>query len=515
MDKADAARRRGARKAAIGYYAKALNADPSNADTHNDYGELLAAEAHLSQAIKHFRAAVKISPETARSHINLGKALFLNGNQASGAAAFEESVQLAPNDAEPRFLLGSSYRRMGDPNRALGQFQACIELDARRVDAHYHLGLIHKTLGRLAPARAAFADASSLAPENGYVRAAVESLEAAEAGRDTVEKSSTARRIGLHMSDRSHFPVLSPLFSAMRDAHWPLLTADGRELLEFEPDAVLLCGPRIHALRQYLPAIPFVDVLCGLTSRRFDADDGMADFICASSPDEGQDLIERAGLTRDQLLITGYVGNDMLFQGAPPALAFDLPEDFKTVLYAPTWQPSLTSAAMLGENVVDLIRGKRRDLSVIICPDPLMYKQHPDWIAAWQRLAENDPNVHLAVQPETDVVPLLRAADVLVSDAAGAIMQFLALDRPVVLINNPNRTKDTEHYHADSIEWRARDIGVEIDDPAELAVAVAKALDDPGLGSEGRTRHRAWLFGGLTDGAAGARIIERVAALTA
>ena len=131
----------------------------------------------------------------------------------------------------------------------------------------------------------------------------------------------------------------------------------------------------------------------------------------------------------------------------------------------------------------------------------------------WGQLAARDPHVHLIADPAIDIAPYLLSADVLVSDASGVIFQYLALDRPIVLITNPERAKDTAHYDADAIEWRWRDVGEEITDVGDLAGAVDRALNDPGARAEKRAEYRDLLFDDLTDGGSVQRIVDKVAGL--
>jgi CDP-glycerol glycerophosphotransferase (TagB/SpsB family) len=101
----------------------------------------------------------------------------------------------------------------------------------------------------------------------------------------------------------------------------------------------------------------------------------------------------------------------------------------------------------------------------------------------------------------------------LVSDASGVIFQYLALDRPIVLIANPAAASDEARYDPDAIEWRWRDVGEEVADVKKLAAAVERALADPDAGAERRAEYRRLLFDDLTDGRAGQRIVEKVSTL--
>ena len=96
----------------------------------------------------------------------------------------------------------------------------------------------------------------------------------------------------------------------------------------------------------------------------------------------------------------------------------------------------------------------------------------------------------------------------LVSGAGGAkrhlmhpsvVFEFLALDRPIVLVTNPRHRADPARLE-DDIVWRWRDLGHEIGDAGELPAAVAAALGDPGARGERRRSYARTLFGRFTDG---------------
>jgi teichoic acid glycerol-phosphate transferase len=167
---------------------------------------------------------------------------------------------------------------------------------------------------------------------------------------------------------------------------------------------------------------------------------------------------------------------------------------------------------MLGKRTGALIRGERRDLSIVIKPHPVTADHHPDWLATWRALAAADPHVHLVDDPAADVMPYLKAADVLVSDASSVIFEYLALDRPIILLTNPDRRK-VAHFDPNGIEWRWRDVGIEVHDVAKLSEAVSVALDNPALQADRRAHYRQELFGDYTDGRAAERIGQKITAL--
>lgn len=506
-----AARARGAVGPATRYFERALENDPDDPVANSQLGELMAYAGRLADARQRFERAADKVPDYQPPHRNLGRVLFLEGDYGAAREALDRARELKPDDAEATYLLGVCCRYAGEPKDARVHLEDSLALDDRRADAAAHLGLVHKSLGQGAEAKRAFGRALEKDPGNVLAGAALMSLEAEDGGRRAL--SEGGKRVGLFVHAKFHFPLLKPLFEAFAGGHWPLLSADARDLADFEPAATLICDAPVDRLRRLVPGTTTVNVRQGLAGRNFARRKSRhADFVCVTSEAMRDELVAAGALPGDRIWVTGFAPNDALFRH-DPARPAPLPGGRKTVLYAPTHHAGLSSAPMLGDRVVALIAGERADLDIVIKPHPLICEYRPRWMSAWGRIAARDPSVRLVRDPAADVVPLLADADLLVSDASGVIFQYLALDRPMVLITNPERARDADHFDADAIEWRWRDMAEEVTDPAALTAAVDRALADPDARAEKRAQYRRLLYDDLDDGRAAERIVERVAAL--
>jgi CDP-glycerol glycerophosphotransferase (TagB/SpsB family) len=281
----------------------------------------------------------------------------------------------------------------------------------------------------------------------------------------------------------------------------------------FDPAVTVVCDAPIHRLATIVPKTATVNVretLAGgaLAKQRT----RHADFICVPGKMVRDELMKSRSLPESRIWITGFAANDPLFRGESLPLPFALPTGGKVVLYAPTDHPPFSSAPMLAERVAALIAGGRDDVTVIVKPHPRTCEFRPNWLAAWTQAAAKDKRLILAADPAADAAPYLLAADALVSDASGVALQYLALDRPVVLISNPEAGAD-ERFDPEALEWRWRDMGEEVSDVGNLAAAVGRALDAPGARAAARRRYRQQLFDDLTDGRAVERIVDRIAGL--
>lgn len=100
-----------------------------------------------------------------------------------------------------------------------------------------------------------------------------------------------------------------------------------------------------------------------------------------------------------------------------------------TILYAPTFSPSLTSAPFLSSEIEALAQHKI--YYIFIKFHPLM---HQKWIADYKILSEKYDHVEFVEDP--NIVPYLQMADLMISDTSSVIYEFLLLDKPVITFKN-------------------------------------------------------------------------------
>ncbi len=309
-----------------------------------------------------------------------------------------------------------------------------------------------------------------------------------------------------------HAPILEPVRAALGSRAETLLTRDRRAAVAFRPHVlVLAAAAHLEYFRRALPDAFLVNVRHGMigkgglgrlprrgSARRFDA-------VCVGDPLK-QASYEQAGARPEEFWHTGYPQMDPVFRrAAEPAP----PGSSPTVLYAPTWNLGLTSATMVGDRLVELVRAGAPGARVVIKPHPVIGDWRPAWMARWRRMAAASPGVCLVEDTHADVTPYLLASDVLITDASSVIFEFLPLDRPIILLTNPRHRADPAWMPGD-IVWRWRDVGHELARAEDIPAAVTRALADPAEGSARRQGYAHTLFGALTDGRSAERIAERV-----
>ena len=108
---------------------------------------------------------------------------------------------------------------------------------------------------------------------------------------------------------------------------------------------------------------------------------------------------------------------------------------------------------------------------------------------------------------DLDITPFLALADVMVSDVSSAMMEFAALNKPIILFNNPN-WKKYQYYNPSDIEFKWRDIGVQVNNVKEMKEAVMRSFVYPEEFENKRKYYTDQLLANKNDGSACKKIID-------
>jgi CDP-glycerol glycerophosphotransferase (TagB/SpsB family) len=323
-------------------------------------------------------------------------------------------------------------------------------------------------------------------------------------------------RVGIYYRHSFHHAIFESTIAALDGHHQCLATPDTGELTRFRPHVIVAAEDLTYLhLRAHLPASRFVHTRHGLANKGIPARSfRAADYVCVTSEYVRDEFIAQGIQPRRDYWITGYIQMDNLFSAPRPS---QIPQGRKVVLYAPTWHQGLSSLPMLSSRVAELLHAGRQDTFVVIKPHPLVQEGQDPLLAPWmQTLREacrGRSDTLLIEERGTDVMPWLKAADVLVTDASSVQLEYLALDRPLVLINNPERFA-SPHFESKGLEWVWRDMGDALDEVDTLPAAISTALNQPHQRAPQRAVYRQRLFGDLVDGRSGLRLAENIDGLS-
>lgn len=227
-----------------------------------------------------------------------------------------------------------------------------------------------------------------------------------------------------------------------------------REVKAFAPAAVFVPG---NWVPDFFPGLK-VEVFHGFSVHKRSLERGhfrirgLFDLYCTQGPDTTEPfqlLATQHGHFR--VTETGWPKMDPLFGATAPR---PTPHDLPVVLFASTFTPAVSSVPHLFETIDALSRRGDRHWLVTLHP-----KMRRDWIERFRALQHE----HLEFLESDDIVPLLKAADVLVSDTSSVASEFLLQRRPVVTFRN---RKPGPHL-------------LDVDEPARLDAAIDTALARP------------------------------------
>jgi CDP-glycerol glycerophosphotransferase (TagB/SpsB family) len=179
--------------------------------------------------------------------------------------------------------------------------------------------------------------------------------------------------------------------------------------------------------------------------------------------------------------------------------ALELDPDKPTVLYAPTRSGSAGSSIdSWGIEAIDRLAALPVNVVVKLHDRSLKRFRRKLAVDFEELLATREAQGKLRLFRHHDVIPALRAADVLITDLSSVANEFLLRDRPVIYLAVPGheehiRRTAGKKFGADDpehLDW-LRGAGDLVEEPAALPAAVERALADPSrLSAERRERSR-------------------------
>ncbi|MEH6495035.1 MAG: CDP-glycerol glycerophosphotransferase family protein, partial [Pseudomonas marincola] len=310
--------------------------------------------------------------------------------------------------------------------------------------------------------------------------------------------------------EQFHYAIMKPIFDVLKHHYDVVMTADPIWIKKFDPDLVFVANRQAVNLRKLFPTAKFVYTRHGLISKNFAYDAARScDFVCVSSEDQRKQFVEQGKFREEQIWVTGYSQMDSLFRNETPTVELPLRLNHKCVLYAPTFTRGLSSIPLMLPHMTKEFFNEMKDVDFVIKTHPLTQKTSGEWVAKLQEIGQTFENVHLVDDIAVDIIPFLGRADVLISDVSSVMFQYLALNRPIIALNNPDRFQVKE-YDPSGIEWRWRDMATEINNMIDLNAVIKTCLTEPSKNSKIREAYRNSLFGTMTEGKTGERVLEYV-----
>jgi tetratricopeptide (TPR) repeat protein len=192
-----AARKAGALREAMDYFARSLALAENVASTHSQYAKVLDLGGMVDEALEAHQTAIDLDPNAAACRYHLGVTYARHGRHRDAIETYEEALRLDPSFARAHGNLGVLLDREGSFDRAIEALRRAITLEPRRAEWHSNLGALYGEHKMYEEAIEEFSIALRLDPKNAEARfnlgiahldcgqydEAVEQLSAATSGR--------------------------------------------------------------------------------------------------------------------------------------------------------------------------------------------------------------------------------------------------------------------------------------------------------------------------------------------
>lgn len=130
-------------------YRRAIEVQPDYAESHNNYGILLAKMGRNPEALENFQAAVRITPQAVPDRMNLAHALFDKGDLQDALMQYSNVVQQESQSFDAVHGMGMCYEKLNNSGKAEECFRRALQLEPDNAVANASLGRVLFALNRI------------------------------------------------------------------------------------------------------------------------------------------------------------------------------------------------------------------------------------------------------------------------------------------------------------------------------------------------------------------------------
>lgn len=180
-----------------------------------------------------WRVTVRDCPDNARARTNYGNCLALDGQLPEAVEQFQAALRLRANDPDPAFNLGNALTSLNDFSGAAEAYNRALTINPNHAMAHYGLANCLARLGRLDDAVTHFARAAQLLPTDANVLHAHASA-LAYAGRSSEALDVYAAALKLTPNDPALHGEYGAVLAGLRQ--WDAALAAMSDAVRLAPD---------------------------------------------------------------------------------------------------------------------------------------------------------------------------------------------------------------------------------------------------------------------------------------
>jgi CDP-glycerol glycerophosphotransferase (TagB/SpsB family) len=262
--------------------------------------------------------------------------------------------------------------------------------------------------------------------------------------------------------------------------------------------------------------VRFVQIFHGTSDKTYNLNNEILyyDLVCLSGKKMLED-VERRGLNRNKnCVVTGNPKMDMVFKKIhdrdTEIIKLGLNPGLKNVLYAPTWMDGMGNSSFrkFGIKLPDYFPGEYQ-LTIKLHPNIHLYQK--ELVEKLRMKIQGKKNMLLIEKSRElyDIVPVLAASDLLITDVSGVSHEYIGFLRPMIFLDNRSILRFFYGKGRKRI-WKAGDVVKKLRD---LPETIRKNIEYPDRYRKVQESMLEEIYT-YTDGKAVARIIEAVKSIT-
>jgi len=293
-----------------------------------------------------------------------------------------------------------------------------------------------------------------------------------------------------------------------------------------QPDVIITTSNHRHAIRRdwrgalrqkgsTFPNVKQVQAFHGVSSKNVKFNPWMAEFDLLLLPGRRErDKFQAMGiLDKTQYALIGHPKSDRVLRGELTkeiARARYGLRDAPTILYAPT-HGALSSFFAWG---LEICKAVPRDWNLIVKPHPVLALSVKAEGTKAGLLSQVENYLHergaLWLPLEPDVVPLMAAADAIITDYSSVAEEFLVFDRPLIFADFLANASGRDRQARDNGDWEELfATGARVTEIKAMPDAVKGVLENPDEQGSARRKLRDLVFENL-DGNCAARAANAI-----
>lgn len=300
-----------------------------------------------------------------------------------------------------------------------------------------------------------------------------------------------------------------------------LISKNLDEIKEYNPDFVFTADYSCKALSECFKheKIFIMAVRHGAVNKYSEPEDDFsyADFVFGTEYEKK--YLESGNIKpRMEFIITGNPWVDETFRIPKKKLNYKSP----TILFAPTYNPEISAAAVPGNKLYEIISKIFSDFRLIIKPHPavisrvfehlIKYEQiFDEWLNYWKSLDSKYDNVKLILDPSAPISDFFIDADILISDKSSLIWEYIILERPILLYQSEALPELWSKYKTELSIDNKTDVGPRYKDENQFAELLIEIFTlHQNYYAEKQNLYKNEIFGNYQDGISAIRISEAI-----